>query len=69
MQTDGAVQYCAVQHLGRATAWKQVAVSVNHMDQILYHSVLALTNAKGEETISTRLTLHSFHTSGNLVLK
>lgn len=53
MQMDGAVLCCAVQHLGRATAWKQVAVSVNHVDQILYHSVLALTNAKGEETIST----------------
>lgn len=26
---------------------------MNRMDQILYHSVLALTNAKGEETIST----------------
>jgi len=53
MQADGAVQDCAVQHPGRATAGKQVAVSVNHMDEILYRSVLALTNAKGEETIST----------------
>lgn len=50
---DGAVQYCAVQHLRRATAWKQAAASVNHTEQILYHSVLALTNAKGGETIST----------------
>ena len=69
MQADGAVQDCAVQHPGRATAGKQVAVSVNHMDEILYRSVLALTNAKGEETISTWLTLRSFHTSGKLVLK
>lgn len=69
MQTDGAVQYWAVQHLGRAPAWDQVAVSVKHMDQILYHSVLALTNAKGEETISTWLTLRSSHTSGKSVLK
>lgn len=53
MQTDAAVQYCAVQHLGRATAWQQVAMTVNYTDQILYHSVLALTNANGEEMVST----------------